>query len=222
MRTLTGLSAVRSFLNDTDTLNASTRPLTEREYVERILAFGSGLDLARCYLELTLHQAIDADTDFTSRTNLAGTLAPASTDTAEWLQAIHLGDAPTGRAERLLPLANRMIQRPTYELNANRLTERRHYYPDTLHAALAYGVLLLLDHERGYGRDLCRCRFAECNRFFLAVKPPTGRPRRDYCSQEHFRVARAAKGAARIRAYRAAQKEKTKSGRTARHRRRMK
>jgi hypothetical protein len=55
--------------------------------------------------------------------------------------------------------------------------------------AAIYLVALLLDSSRPYGRDLCQCKLEGCGNYFLVYRPPTGRPRRDYCSPQHMEEA---------------------------------
>lgn len=62
--------------------------------------------------------------------------------------------------------------------------------PDTVRSLF---VLLLADEHRPFGRALCRCRLKDCQRFFLEVKPATGRPQRLYCSRKHMLAAHAAR-----------------------------
>ncbi len=76
------------------------------------------------------------------------------------------------------------------------------YYPVNLEAALGYGLVLLLDKNRPYGKDLCRCRLEQCEQFFLAIRPPMGRPRRDYCCKEHLAMTHNRDSAERVRLYR--------------------
>jgi hypothetical protein len=64
--------------------------------------------------------------------------------------------------------------------------------------AAIYLVALLLDSSRPYGRDLCRCKLEGCGNYFLVHRPPTGRPRRDYCSLEHMEEAQRRTLSARV------------------------
>ena len=74
--------------------------------------------------------------------------------------------------------------------------------------------VLLLDAERPFGRDLCRCRLEGCGRFFILQKKSTpGVPRRLYCSEEHMteahqRGANARTAKSRARRARKAKKSK--------------
>ena len=104
--------------------------------------------------------------------------------------------------------ASQMVIRPTYGVRESSVEVRYRHYPVNLLAALAYVLLLLLDDSRRYGKDLCQCRLKTCQRYFFAIKPPTGRPRRDYCCQAHLDAARAATGTRRVQNYRKRQKAK--------------
>jgi hypothetical protein len=61
----------------------------------------------------------------------------------------------------------------------------------------AYLSLLLLDAERELGGALCRCRYQECGKYFLAASH-TGRTRRMYCTPEHTQLAHNASAAERM------------------------
>lgn len=53
-----------------------------------------------------------------------------------------------------------------------------------LHVLLSWGLLLLMDEYRPYGRNLSRC--LHCGRYYLARRHPKGGPaNRSYCSKEH-------------------------------------
>jgi hypothetical protein len=56
---------------------------------------------------------------------------------------------------------------------------------------VSLGELLIEDTERPFGKKLCQCQLKSCGRFFLEVKPPTGRPQRRYCCPEHLKAAHA-------------------------------
>lgn len=49
-------------------------------------------------------------------------------------------------------------------------------------AAFEYALVLVLGQLAG---DLCRCRLPSCGKFFLVEPVKIGRPRREYCSDEH-------------------------------------
>jgi hypothetical protein len=63
---------------------------------------------------------------------------------------------------------------------------------------------LIADSARGFGDDLCRCKLDECGKWFLANKPPTGRPQRLYCGKPHMDQAHERGSTARARKSRAA------------------
>jgi hypothetical protein len=53
-------------------------------------------------------------------------------------------------------------------------------------AALAVGILLVMDPARPFAKALCRCKLPSCGRFYLASKNPKGGPaNRTYCKPEH-------------------------------------
>jgi hypothetical protein len=65
-----------------------------------------------------------------------------------------------------------------------------HYIVDGVSAATNHAVILLLDPALPYGKDLHRCQWHECAKFFLTSDAqkqkdrPTGLPRTKYCSDE--------------------------------------
>ena len=118
-------------------------------------------------------------------------------------------------AEEVRRAGERIAIRPSYIVTNSGVEVSYRHFPADLEAAIGYALLLLLDPTRGYGSDLCRCKLAECGRFFLAIKPPTGRPRRDYCCEEHLEAAREKSSVDRVRAFR--EREKAKASRR-RHR----
>jgi hypothetical protein len=115
-----------------------------------------------------------------------------------------------------LDLANTIYQagaritiQPTYLVSAKGVEVHYRHHPADLDAALGYVLMMFLDSKRPYGRDLCRCKISECGNFFLAIKPKTGRPRRDYCCQAHLEISRTRTGVRRVQDYRRRQKTKT-------------
>ena len=47
-----------------------------------------------------------------------------------------------------------------------------------------YGVALLFDRTRSYGRDLRICNYPQCGKFFAVIRPPKGRPQDVFCSKK--------------------------------------
>jgi hypothetical protein len=58
---------------------------------------------------------------------------------------------------------------------------------------------LILDAKYAIGVDLCHCGLNRCSKFFLAVKPKTGRPKRKYCCADHMEEYNKLGGAERTR-----------------------
>ncbi len=79
-------------------------------------------------------------------------------------------------------------------------------------APVAYALLLFLDAEKPYGRDLCRCKLKECGKFFFAKLPKkgTGRMQREYCPDSNHRIL-AHRAAAPERVRKSRQKRKRQS-----------
>jgi len=73
---------------------------------------------------------------------------------------------------------------------------------------IALVVVWLMDKPDTY--DLCQCRLKSCGRFFLAVRPANGRPRRRYCTNRHMIEANMAAAPARVRRSRDRQKREVK------------
>jgi len=68
-----------------------------------------------------------------------------------------------------------------------------------LNIAMAYAFVLLLDPHQPFGKDLCRCHYSACNKFFFVAKiPGYTRPRRLSCSPEHGALMDAEDAATRM------------------------
>lgn len=113
-------------------------------------------------------------------------------------------------ADEVRRAGERIAIRPSYIMTNTGVEVFYRHFPDGLEAAIGYALLLLLDPTRPYGSDLCRCKLAECGSFFLAIKPPTGRPRRDYCCKEHLEAAREKSSVDRVRAFRERERAKAR------------
>ena len=96
---------------------------------------------------------------------------------------------------------------PSFRFEAKRFLVSHHYIAQRPDAVVLYASLLLLDLSRPYGRDLCRCQLPCCRKFFLAVRPSSGRARRSYCSEEHMLQAHSAGSSRRVAASRKARAE---------------
>lgn len=222
IRRIGGLMAVNEFLRSTDGLDAWPL-LAESEYVDRMLAFANATpakdsaELQELGFELVTGNRLNDDErgDAESWQEDEGEFGAAQRQLIQWLETVRTGTK--AEFEKFVSLVceacSRMVVRPGFNAKAGRLDVEFRFYPDDLEAAFGYALHLLLREPRGRNR-LCRCRYLECHRFFLEVKPPTGRPRRDYCSQEHFDAARKLGAAIRIREYR--KEQRVKQGRKAR------
>jgi hypothetical protein len=88
------------------------------------------------------------------------------------------------------------------------------YFSPPLGAQFAYVLLLLLDPERPFGRDLCQCRLEGCGRFFFtSPNPKGGRPQRLYCNPTHMHMAHEATAPERVRRSRENRKRSSKKRR---------
>jgi hypothetical protein len=64
---------------------------------------------------------------------------------------------------------------------------------------VVFGLILLVDESRPFREKLCECHLQSCRLFFFEIKPPTGRPQRRYCSEEHLKAAHAQNAPRRMR-----------------------
>lgn len=76
--------------------------------------------------------------------------------------------------------------RPMMKVVDGKLRLVTHYSFAIEHSLVSFGELLLADSSRDFGSKLCRCRLKSCGLFFLERRPPTGRPQRIYCCDEHL------------------------------------
>lgn len=207
---LEGNSAVAACLRNLDVIAEAPR-LAESEYVNLALAFASlrlpmdaGLAHGVYTQLMTGLQVPDLLPDpLVSDDAIAG-LHEAQERFVRWLESIRNAEprAILKVASALSENGNRLLMRPAFVAGMDTVEVSYRYYPADFEAALGFVLMLLVDKHRPYIGNVCRCKYADCQRFFLAIKSTTGRPRRDYCSASHFALARTASGAARIRAYR--------------------
>jgi hypothetical protein len=188
--------------------------LTERDYVLRALDFANTIDAPTLHALQTVliagivipdpiyfHSLHAPMTDklLAVRAQLVARLeAIAGKNRNAWLDL----------ANTIYRAGERIEIRPTFLVTTTGVEVRYRHIPADLDAALGYVLMLLLDSKRPYGRDLCRCKISECQKFFLAIKQKTGRPRRDYCTQAHLDASRARTGVRRVQDYRRRQKAK--------------
>jgi hypothetical protein len=79
-------------------------------------------------------------------------------------------------------------------------------------AVLTHAAIVLLSNDAACRTNLGRCRLAECGRFFTIERGKTGRPRTDYCSQDHMLRAHASAAAERQRRSQANRRKTNKRG----------
>ena len=204
---------LQEFLSATDGI-VDAPLLTESDYVQNVLDFANTKNPADLHaLRTTLVSGVKLQGQvyfdaleghlnphlLVLRERLEKQLETIRTDTRK---------ARADLAEEVRRAGERIAIRPSYIVTKSGVEVFYRHFPADLEAAIGYALLLLLDPTRGYGSDLCRCKLAECGRFFLAIKPPTGRPRRDYCCEEHLEAAREKSSVDRVRAFRAREKAK--------------
>ena len=204
---------LQEFLSATDRI-VDAPLLTESDYVQNVLDFANTKNPADLHALRTMlvsgvklqgqvyFDALEGHLNphlLVLRERLEKQLETIKTDTRK---------ARADLAEEVRRAGERIAIRPSYIVTKSGVEVFYRHFPADLEAAIGYALRLLLDPTRGYGSDLCRCKLAECGRFFLAIKPPTGRPRRDYCCEEHLEAAREKSSVDRVRAFRAREKAK--------------
>jgi hypothetical protein len=189
--------------------------LTERDYVLRALDFANALDAPTLH---ALQRVLISGIVIPDPVYFHSLHAPLTNQLlAVRAQFVVRLEAITGKSKNArLDVANTIYQagerieiRPTFLVAETGVEVHYRHLPADLDAALGYVLMLLLDSKRPYGRDSCRCKISECQKFFLAIKPKTGRPRRDYCCQAHLEASRNLTGARRVQDHRRRQKAKT-------------
>lgn len=199
------------------------RPLSEAEYLGRVLAFANAREPEQLHaLETELVSGLELDEPPVFFHALQAPLTPKLLDAQgrlrNQLDVIRNAGSEARRAlENEVRLAGEMIAiRPAYVVTESGVEVSYRYFPANLEAAIGYGLILFLDARRPYGKDLCRCKLEECQKFFLTIRRPSGRPRRDYCCKEHLKTDHNRDAAGRVKAYRerqAAEKAKPRRNR---------
>ena len=190
--------------------------LTESDYVRNVLEFANSKNPADLHaLQATLVSGVKLQGQVYFHA-LQDQLSPHLLVLRERLEK-HVETIRTDTRRARAELADevrrageRIAIRPSYILTNTGVEVFYRHFPADLEAAIGYALLLLLDPTRPYGSDLCRCKLVECGRFFLAIKPPTGRPRRDYCCAEHLEAAREKSSVDRVRAFRERERAKAR------------
>jgi hypothetical protein len=236
------LRTARSFLEYVRRSSPSDAPATVSRDIEALLGKGKNRDVDRDPERWLVQYAIDFANGDTDRSEIRRLLksgnasldAPngrrlateqqleidaAATEARrgkwrEFLAAV-VRD-PADAAARLLGDAEKLLERvwplPALRRTPRGVALRYHAIILDLSSFDAFVSTLLLDEERPFGRDLCRCKFKGCGAdghgalFFLEKKPATGRPQRRYCTPEHMLMAHARESTKRARKSRAKRK----------------
>ena len=205
-------SAVFEFLDKVAGPSDASR-LSERDYVNLALQFAScrlpndAVIAHRLHLHLMAGMRIeDPLPDFPVDESEVSALQEAQQGFVDWLDRIRQ-DPQRSILELASPLFDagcRVVMRPTFLAGAGTLEISYQCLPADFGAALGFVLTLLVDRSRPFMGNVGRCKYSECGRYFLVIKEKgqIGRPRRDYCSTEHFSMARASTAAVRIKAYR--------------------
>lgn len=209
---LNGNPAVTDFLARINDTHDAAR-LSELNYIDLALAFAS-LRLPRdagtaqvLYLQLMSGLRItDWPPDLSVAEGTVAALHDAQVRFVQWLENIRhdRSHAALRVASTLFDAGSRIVMRPTFVAGDGTVEISYQCMPADFEAALGFVLMLLVDRNRPFMGNVCRCNYSECQRYFLVVKDKvrTGRPRRNYCTKDHFSMARAATAAERIRIYR--------------------
>lgn len=199
-------------------IRRDAQPLSERDYCEHVIAFANdgGLPVEAWFELLGGAQASD-DEAVTNRAPrgriVEGSVMLVRDQLRQLVQhrqnaSRHLGpwwaDFTAQHGVVSLPIC-------VFGDDGTMRLEHRIVVRDLL-AGIGYGMCLLLAQDRPHGAELCRCRLESCGRFFFEKKRPgAGRPRREYCSDEHLVEAHRQQVLQRVRRHRAKQKRGRKS-----------
>jgi hypothetical protein len=198
------VDAIDGFLRATDEM-ADWRRLSESEYVDRVLAFASApfdkhaSELLDIYFELVLGTEVPSEDRGQGSKRMSRKLYAAQEQLIGWLEIVRAGreNAIQNLKNIVIEAGNNVIIRPAFVEQNGKLKAEYRFFPTKIEAAFGYGLLLILDDERGY--SICRCKYSECLIFFLEKKSENGRPRTVYCSTPHLEAARKAETAVRMR-----------------------
>lgn len=184
-------------------------PLSEAKFMDRMVGFANARDQEQLHaLETELVSGLKLDEPPVFFYPLQVPLTPKLCEIQERLRkSLDLirntpREAPRLLENELRQAGDGIAIRPSYVVTSAGVEVLYRYYPVNLEAALGYGLVLLLDKERPYGKGLCRCRLGTCDQFFLAIRPTIGRPRRDYCCKEHLAMTHNRDSADRVRLHR--------------------
>jgi len=203
-----GRQPLKDFLEATNRIS-DLRLLSEAEYLGRVLSFANVRAPEQLHaLETELVSGLrPGETPiffYALQAPLTAGLLQVQDRLRKQLELIRSTGSKAARTVELeLRRAAEMIAiRPAYIATDSGVEVSYRYFPVNLEAAIGYGLVMLLDVSRPYGKDLCRCRLEECQAFFLAIRQATGRPRRDYCCEEHLNAAHNRDSTDRVRAHR--------------------
>lgn len=201
-------SPLLDFLERTNGIS-DMAPLSEAEFVEGVLGFANARDQEQLHAletQLVSGQKLNEPPVF-----FYALQAPLTPKLREMQGRLRKNldlirntprEAPRFLENELRQAGGGIAIRPSFVATSEGVEVLYRYYPINLEAALGYGLVLLLDKNRPYGKDLCRCRLEQCEQFFLAIRPAMGRPRRDYCCKEHLAMTHNRDSAERVRLYR--------------------
>jgi len=201
-------SQLLEFLQQTNGIS-DMAPLSEEEFLDRVIGIANARHQEELHaLETQLVSGLKLEEPQVFFYARQAPLTPKLRETQERLRKnLDLIRNTPQKAPRLLENELRLAGdgiaiRPSYVVTSEGVEVFYRYYPVSLEAALGYGLVLLLDKDRPYGKDLCRCRLEQCEQFFLAIRPAMGRPRRDYCCKGHLAMAHNRDSADRVRLHR--------------------
>lgn len=188
-------------------------PLSEREYCERLVAFANEGRLPTDTWFEFLGGAHSTDDRAVTRRAPSGQITEGTTKLVrDQLAQLVLHRETAGKvlgpwwAERAG--LEGLVSLPVCVFDEQgQLTLEHRIIARNVLAALAYAMCLLLDNRRPHASTLWRCRLESCRRFFFEQRREgAGRPRREYCSEEHLEEAHRQQVLERVRRHRAKQK----------------
>jgi hypothetical protein len=194
------LSALHS--NESQAALRSGTWLTERDFVQYLL---DSVNAGRITRQRWASWVSGAELPGSDDASVA-----IDSDAALWLEQI-VSDLPKARramrARWESAVNGKLILIP--RLDSRGVTYRE--IAGSLGVAMGYAFVLLLDPTKPFGKDLCRCGYSKCQKFFFVQKVPgVTRVRRRSCSAEHAVLMDAEDAANRMARLRTKRRRKAK------------
>jgi hypothetical protein len=202
--------------------NSPDKPLTEKEIVDATLAFANGAkidirdpvanpgDLAHSVGDKKIESSLAVMKLMRERGLAPGSADNVVTNIDEYRAGVRaalrrrlahsLRDRRAVAREFIADGASELIN-PTIVIHptADGLDLTNHYSFSTFVDLIVLGEVLLLATSRDFRHKLCQCQWEPCGLFFFEIKPPTGRPQRKYCGEDHMLKAHDLNAAGRMK-----------------------